>query len=253
MSGPLSGLRVVVTRACHQADELAAPLRERGATVILLPTIDIGPPADPEPLRRAAINVDQYDWIIFSSTNAVLAFVALLPPQADIRARIATVGSATRDCAEQHGLRVAIIPEKYVAESLVSAFDAEELEGRRVLIPGAEVSRDVVADALRPRGAHVEVVVAYRNIIPAEAVAQAAEVFRQPLPDWVTFASSSAVDHLLSVVRRETLQLTKIATIGPITSGTVRDHGLTVTAEAKTHTVTGLAEAIVDSVAGQSN
>ncbi len=246
----LAGIRIVVTRAAHQAEELAAPLRREGAEVILLPVIGIAPPSDLGPLRRAAADANGYDWIVFTSANAIAAFIAELPfPAAQCQASVATVGAATRQFAEQQGFRVAITPDKYVAESLVAALAAQglnnrALSNRRILIPSAAVTRDIVPAALRNRGAQVDVVEAYRNVNPAETASQAREVFREPYPDWVTFASSSAVENLAQIVGVDALSRVQIATIGPITSQTARSHGLNVAAEARVHTVEGLVEAV---------
>ncbi len=242
--GRLDGLRIVVTRAAHQAEELARPLRELGADVLLVPVIGIAPPADPAPLREAAGRVDEYDWILFTSVNAVTAFVAMLPSSpAECRIRIATVGAATHHAAEANGFAVALTPERYVAESLVEALAGEDLKGQRILIPSAAVTRDVVPAELRKLGAHVDVVEAYRNVMPSEAAERAA-AFREPYPDWVTFASSSAADNLIRLIGSEPLRKVKIATIGPITSATVRKHGLEVAAEAEIQTVEGMVRAI---------
>jgi uroporphyrinogen-III synthase len=235
-------LRVVVTRAAHQAEELAAPLRASGAEVILLPVIGIAPPVDDEPLLCAVRDCDSYDWILFSSTNAVESFASRLANRP--RARFATVGAATRQAAEERGLHVSITPPQYIAEALVQALDSEDLRGKRILIPSAAMTRDVIAPALRERGALVDVVEAYRNVVPAEAEAQAARVFRDPLPDWVTFASSSAVTNLVALIGGATLRRMKIASIGPATSATLRQHGLPPTAEAAEHTVRGLVKAV---------
>jgi uroporphyrinogen III methyltransferase/synthase len=136
-----------------------------------------------------------------------------------------------------------MMPEKYVAESLVDAMTGEDLNGKRVLIPSAAVTRDVIPKELRQRGALVEVVEAYRNVIAVEA-AEAKKVFQEPYPDWVTFASSSAVDRLVDLIGTEPLHRGKIASIGPVTSEAVHRHGLTITAEARTPGVQGLIEAI---------
>ncbi|MGA8026876.1 MAG: uroporphyrinogen-III synthase [Bryobacteraceae bacterium] len=238
---PLGGLRIVVTRASHQAEELAQPLRDSGAEVILLPVVGIAPPADPEPLRSAAEHCDEYDWIIFTSTNAVAAFAAELSQGAKhCTSRIATVGSTTRQAAENHGFRVSITPREYVAESLVQAFEDEDLTGRRILIPSAAVTRDVVRSKLQERGAQVRAVEAYRNVIPEGSAERARTIFREPYPDWVTFASSSAVENLVRLIGIHPLHRTRIATIGPITSETVRKHALAVAAEAGVHSVSGL-------------
>jgi uroporphyrinogen III methyltransferase/synthase len=241
----LAGQRIVVTRAVDQAEELARPLRELGAEVVLLPTIAIIAAADSAPLREAAAQCDSYDWIIFSSANAVLFFAAELPvPRGSCRARIATVGAATRQVAEKEGFSVTLTPDKYVAESLVTAFKEEDLSGRRVLIPSAAVTRDVLPNEFRKLNATVEVVEAYRNVPPPDLAARAASIFREPYPDWATFTSSSAFENLLGVVDGESLRRVRIATIGPITSETVRNNGFIVTAEANPHAVEGLVEGI---------
>ncbi len=242
----LAGSRVVVTRAIHQAEELAAPLSKFGAEVLLAPMIEIAAPADIAPLREAAAQCDQYDWIIFSSVNAVNALAAELSFPRPACAPVAAIGEATRRAAQASGFSVQLMPEKYVAESLIEAFGSEDLAGKRVLIPNAAVTRDLIPSALRKLGAQVEVVEAYRNAIPSSAAERAAEVFSEPLPDWVTFASSSAVDHTVEIVGVGPLRRIKIASIGPITSQTVQKHGLDVAAEGKVHTAEGLVAAICE-------
>ncbi len=241
----LAGVRIVVTRAAEEAEELARPLRDLGAEVILLPVIRIEPPENPAPLREAAAQADDYDWILFTSANAIRAFAAELPHPARVcKASVATVGAATCKAAEKQGFTVRITPDKYVAESLVDAFKAEELNRRRILIPSGAATRDVVARELRKRGAQVTVVEAYRTVLPLEARESAAVIFQDPYPDWVTFASSSAVDNLVRLVEANALRDVKIATIGPITSDTVRKHGLEVASEASVHSIEGLVRAL---------
>src|SRR5437764_1064936 len=127
----LQGVRVVITRAAHQAEELAAPLRALGAEIIILPVIGIAPPLNPEPLQNAAARSNEYDWIIFTSANAVHVFAAQLPVSPQIwKPRIATVGAATREAAEERGFRVDLTPSKYVAESLLEALSGEDLNNR---------------------------------------------------------------------------------------------------------------------------
>lgn len=250
--GVLTGQRIVVTRAEHQSEELAAPLRDLGGEIILLPTIGIAPPLDPAPLRAAAQHCNHYHWIVFTSTNAVQAFVAeLAQDAASCQAQIATIGAATREAAERHGFHVSLTPEKYVAESLVEAFRSEDLRGRRILLPSAAITRDVVAARLRQLGADVAVVQAYRNIVPSETARQVSAIFREPYPDWATFTSSSAIDNLVPLTGVEPLRKVKIATIGPITSESVRKQGLTVAAEAAVHSVAGLVRVLNESAAGR--
>lgn len=241
--------RVVITRAAHQAEELAGPLRVHGFTVILAPMIGIAPPVDTGPLTRAAQNCNSYDWIVFTSANAVSAFAAA---GARVKVAIATIGVATKKAAEQQGWRVLMTPETYVAESLIEAFAKENLANRRILIPAAAVTRDLIPAALRTRGAAVDVVEAYRNVAPEEAESRAKEVFREPFPEWVTFASASAVENLVTILGPDRISRVRIASIGPITSASVRKHGLAVAVEPDEHTIPGLVKALVEIDAGLS-
>lgn len=240
----LEGVRVVVTRAVHQAEELAAPLRELGAEAILVPVIGMAPPADLEPLKQAAVRT--YDWIIFTSANAVAAFAEYVRDPQGLTSRIAVVGASTQRAARQRGFRVSLVPEEYVAESLLAALANEKLPGRRILIPSADDARDVLPGGLRERGADVDVVVAYRNILPEEVKLLAQSVFREPFPDWVTFASPSAVKNLASIAGVAALGRVRIASIGPVTSAAVRKLGLPVAAEARVHSTEGLIEALCE-------
>lgn len=242
----LRGQRIVVTRAPHQAEQLAAPLRELAAEVVLLPVIAIVPPLDPRPLDAAAERIDDYDWIVFTSANAVTALAAQLPGGSRRpRARVAVVGAATREAVEEIGWTVDVMPPHFVAESLVAAMAAEPLEGKHVLLPCAAVTRDVIPRALSERGAIVHVVEAYRNMPPEGVAERARQVFSiPPAPDWVTFTSSSAVENLIKFAGVDVLKSVRIATIGPITSESVRKHGLTVAAEPAEHTIAGLIAAM---------
>ena len=240
--GVLAGLRVVVTRAAHQAEELAQPLREQGAEVLLLPVIAIAEPADREPLRRAAARCNSYDWIVFTSANAVSRFAAELNSGCTVR--VATVGRATRAAAVKSGFSVSLTPDDFVAEALGEAFSGEDLVGKRVLIPGAAVIRDVLPASLSKMGALVEVIEAYRNVMPDGSAENAVRIFGERLPDWVTFASPSAVGNTVSLVGVDRLRRVKTASIGPVTSEMVRKSGLAVTVEAREHSARGLVEAM---------
>lgn len=238
----LQGQRIVITRAAHQAEELARPLRELGAEPVLLPVIGIAPPLDPEPLQQAAAR--PYDWIVFTSTNAVKAFAAHVADPAALAARIAVVGASTERIAHEHGFRVHLVPEEYVAESLLAALAKEDVRDRRILVPSAGDARDVLPAGLRELGAGVDVVVAYRNVLPDEAKLLAPSIFREPFPEWVTFASPSAVKNLVRLIGTEPLAHVRIASIGPVTSAAVRKLGLSVAAEAGVHSIEGLIDAL---------
>jgi len=245
---PLFGKRIVVTRDRRQAMELAEPLEALGAETLLLPVIEIRAAADAGPLDHAIERLGDYDWLIFTSVNGVRYFVEALDRSVrDLRAlkaRLCAIGPATRAAVEALHLRVDRMPEEYVAESLLEALADDDLNGKRILLPRAAVARDVVPVALRERGAIVDVVEAYRTVIPEDAGAQAGEIFERK-PDWITFTSSSTVKNFIAAAGREALDGVKIASIGPITSATAREHGLAVDVEANPHTVEGLVTALL--------
>ena len=245
---PLFGQRIIVTRDRKQSSMLAEPLEALGAEILFVPVIEIADPAESSPLDEAIQNLASYDWLIFTSANGVRHFVeALDRSNRDLRslnAKLCAIGPATRAAIEALHLRVDVMPKEYVAESLVEALAGENLRGKRILLPRAAVARDLVPDTLRERGAIVDVVEAYRTIVPADAAARAKEALAHQ-PDWMTFTSSSTVTNLLAVTGREALQGIKVASIGPVTSATARDAGLSVEVEADPHTIDGLVEAIL--------
>jgi len=236
-----------VTRAREQAGDLSTKLRARGAEVVEFATIEIQPPADSAPIERAMAALATFDWIVFTSVNGVRAFGSRGGHKTPgLRASICAIGPATRQAAEDIGLRVSLMPDEYVAESLVTAFSAIDLHGKRILLPRAAVARDVVPDELRRLGADVEVVEAYRTVVPANASERAAELFGEGArPDWITFTSSSTVKNFVSAAGLAALDQVRVASIGPVTSATARKLGIAVDAEAAAYTTDGLVEAIV--------
>jgi uroporphyrinogen III methyltransferase/synthase len=248
---PLFGRRIVVTRAPDQAAELSDRLRSLGADAVELPVISIQPAENPGLLDQAIECLETYDWLIFTSVNGVRFFLDRLDHSPrDLRAlkaKICAIGPATRRTVESLHLKVDLMPDEYVAESLVKAFASEPLNGKRVLLPRAAVARDLIPTQLSKLGAHVDVVEAYRNVVPAEAAAHAREIFSAAKkPDWITFTSSSTVQNLLAIAGRGTLDGIRIASIGPVTSETARANSLTVHAEARQFTLDGLVEAILE-------
>jgi uroporphyrinogen III methyltransferase / synthase len=249
MNLPLAGRRVVITRARAQAAELATRLAGLGAEVIEFPTIEIQPAADYGPLDGALARLASYDWLIFTSANGVRFFLERLERSgADLgalRARICAIGPATRRAVERIPLKVDLMPPEYVAESLVAAFAGFELAGQRILLPRAAVARDVVPVELARRGALVDVVEAYRTVIPADAPALAARIFGGAAkPDWITFTSSSTVTHFVEAAGAGALQGVRVASIGPVTTATARSFGIPVSVEAGTFSISGLVEVI---------
>ena len=251
---PLFGERILITRAREQAAELAEPLRALGAETIELPVIAIEEPEDPKPLDQAIRNLKSYDWLIFTSANGVRKFMERLAESGtDIRIlhgkKLCAIGPATAGELRRHLLTVDVVPESYVAEGVLAALTDEPVKGKRFLIPRAKVARDVLPEELRRRGAQVDVVEAYRTILPAASPERIESIFTRHRPTLIVFTSSSTVTNLLRLIppekRAEYLEGARIAAIGPITSRTARDAGLTVDIEAREHTVPALVEAIV--------
>jgi uroporphyrinogen III methyltransferase/synthase len=255
---PLFGQRIVVTRDRSQAGDLTWRLHALGADVIELPTIEIRPALDPEPLDRAIANLESYDWLIFTSANGVRFFIDRLDASTrdwrSLRARVCAIGPATSAALEALHLKVDLMPAEFVAESLVAAFVNVDLDGARVLLPRAAVARDVVPSELAKRGARVDVVEAYRTVVPADAESRARKVFAPDRkPHWVTFTSSSTVTNFLTVAGREALNGVRTASIGPVTTATLHQHGIQPSAEAKPFTMDGLVEAILRMITEPAN
>lgn len=246
LDAPLAGRRIVVTRAAEQSGGFAARLRALGAEAIELPTIEIRPAADPAPLEAAMARLEQYDWLIFTSANGVRFFVERLKaPAKSLRARLCAIGPATRRALEELGLKVDIMPREYVAESLVEAFAGQDLAGRRMLLPRAAAARDVVPLALAARGAVVDVVEAYRTAVPEDAARRAREIFGTVKPDWIAFTSSSTAKNFLAAAGGAALTGVRVASIGPVTSQTLRENGIAVDVEAEVFTTDGLIAALI--------
>jgi len=239
---PLFGWRVVVTRTQTQASILADQLAQRGAWPVELPVIEIAEPGDGgAALDVAAAELADYDWVVFTSANAVDAlWHKVRDARALGRARVAAIGDGTASALAARGIVADLVPDRLVAESLLEAFPAPDALGARVLLPRAAVARDVLPDGLRERGYVVDVVEAYRTLRPElgpdalDALAGAHAV---------TFTSSSTVTGFLELAGRSSVPPV-VACIGPVTAATARAEGLLVDVESPTHTVSGLVEAL---------
>jgi uroporphyrinogen-III synthase len=256
---PLSGLRILVGRAAHQAGALSSGLRHLGADVIEIPFIEIRKPRSYRPLDSALKKLHEYNWLILTSVNGVQAFWERLGKlhlsKKDLaHLQIAAIGPATKKAIEKRGLRVDVVPNEYVAESVVARL-CDGVAGRRVLLARAKVARDVIPRELRKLGAQVDVVEAYETVIPRASQARLRGVFKDPKrrPHVITFTSSSTVRNFLLLVAGKStrptfdLQGLKLASIGPVTSSTLRELGLPVDIEAGEYTIPGLIDAIVHS------
>ncbi|CAN5136966.1 hypothetical protein BH24ACT19_BH24ACT19_00220 [soil metagenome] len=251
---PLSGRRVVVTRARAQAGELSRELESLGAEILEFPTIEIKPPGDFGPLDGAIRDLDSFDWLVFTSVNGVEAFVERLEHHGlDLRtvprgARVAAIGPATAERVEAAGLRVDVTPEEYRAEALIEVLERDSLAGKRVLIPRAKVAREVLPEKLREAGAEVVVPPAYESVPSNEGGERLRELLENGEVDCVTFTASSTVENFVRAFEDAARLLSKsqVACIGPITADTARGYGLRVDVEAAEYTIPGLVDAVAD-------
>jgi uroporphyrinogen-III synthase len=286
---PLTGIRVLVGRTKHQAGALSAELLHHGAEVIEIPFIEIRKPKSFKPLDSALKNLASYDWLILTSVNGVeamwdrmkkLQLTGLKKKRQGndfsraVRAKtgnsalaaeglhIAAIGPATKKAIEQRGAVVDIVPKEYVAESVVRSLKSK-VKGKRVLLMRAKVARDVIPNELRKAGAHVDVVEAYETVVPQGSRQRLRAALGNPKhrPHVVTFTSSSTVRNFVELLgsrpgekkgkSRPGLEGIRMASIGPVTSATLRELGLPVDISAKEFTIPGLVLAIVGALAAR--
>jgi uroporphyrinogen III methyltransferase/synthase len=249
---PLAGKRIAVTRAREQAGGLREKLAALGAQVIEIPTIEIRPPDSWEPLDAAIRRLGEFDYLLATSANGVRSlFGRLKACGRDVRdleqLTIGAIGPATAAELARAGVKVDLLPSEYVAEGLLVALGDRDLRGKTFLIPRARVARDLVPRVLEERGARVEVVEAYQTVVPDVPVEEILRLLT-PAPDAITFTSSSTATNFAKLVGEDrlgqTLQGAAIASIGPVTSETLRRLGLTVTLEARESTMAGLVTAL---------
>lgn len=250
---PLAGQRILVGRARHQSDSLADGLKLLGASVIAIPFIEIRKPRSFRALDRALANLSSYDWLILTSANGVDAMwnrlrKLKLTKRHVKHLHVAAIGPATKKAIEKRGLKVELVPDEYVAESVVRKLKGK-VKGKRVLLVRARVARDVIPVALRKAGAHVDVAEAYETVVPKASRGKVrALVGGTRPPHVVTFTSSSTVRNfvqLLGAGNKRRLKGIKLASIGPVTSGTLRELKLPVDIEAREFTMGGLIRSIV--------
>ena len=287
---PLHGIRVLVGRARHQAGALSSELRQRGADVMEIPFIEIRQPKSFQALDAALKNLAVYDWLILTSVNGIEAMWARMQQlrvqnSALQHLRIAAIGPATKKAIEKRGVEVDVVPKEYVAESVVRSLKTK-VKGKRVLLVRAKVARDVIPRELRKARAHVDVVEAYETVVPQSSRRSLRAALKNRRPHVVTFTSSSTVRNFVELLgssqalrpprkfsRTSTRTSTRttprtssggdrprhteldgilMASIGPVTSATLRELGLPVDISAKEFTIPGLVKAIVGAVANRA-
>jgi uroporphyrinogen-III synthase len=272
----LTHKRILITRTRHQASELAFELKALGAIPILIPTIEIISPETYAPLDNELAQLDRYDWLIFTSTNAVEIFTQRVnriphpsqshpegwgirpqhepfsPTQLRQLPRIAVIGPTTAKAVQGRGLPVDLIPPKYIAESLAEALTPHAPNSRMLLIRAAE-ARDTLPEALTAAGAQVTIAPAYRNQIPPDSIPALQALFATPdtYPDAITFTSASTARNLIALLEAANLTLPPtitLASIGPITSQTLRDLGYPPTIEAPEPTIPALVQTLAQNL-----
>jgi uroporphyrinogen-III synthase len=251
----LSGVRVLVGRARHQAGALSAALQKLGAEVLEIPFIEIRKPHSFKPLDSALQRIGNYDWLILTSVNGVEAMwerMAKLKLRKSnfTHLRIAAIGPATKRAIEQRGVKVDVVPREYIAESVVRSLK-KKVKGTRVLLVRAKVARDVIPMELRKAGATVDVVEAYETVVPKASRPRLRKALENPRrrPHLITFTSSSTVRNFVQLIglsnkKHNALDGILMASIGPVTSSTLRECGLRADIAAQEFTIPGLVQAI---------
>jgi len=255
LGAPLAGRSVLVTRTAEQALSLAQPLEALGAEVLVMPALETVDPDDWGPVDDAIRALDTYDWLVFTSTNAVDRFLRRFRPaggsrEALLGIRIAAVGSATASKLSHHGLPPTLVPEDFRAEGLIAEFKAMGPDAcRRVLLPRAEEAREVLAEALAEMGCVLDVVTVYR-VQAARPVPEVIERLQAGTIDVVTFTSGAIASAFVSAVAASGLDVAevmgraRIASIGPVTTEALEALGYSADIEAEESTMTSLAVAV---------
>jgi uroporphyrinogen-III synthase len=263
---PLTNKRILITRTRRQASDLAAQLEALGATTLLIPTIEIIVPASYAPLDAALTQLDTYDWLLFTSANAVEIFHQRLTSRSNSESdppspsnslhqtnsklpKIAVIGPATSRAVQGIGLTVDLIPPQYIAESLATALTPHAPGSKMLLIRAAE-ARDHLPGTLIAAGATVTIAEAYRNQIPPDSIPALQQLFSSPAiyPDAITFTSASTATNLFTLLEAAGLTLPPnivLVSIGPITSRTLRDLGHPSTVEAADPTIPALIQSLL--------
>lgn len=248
---PLSGKRIVVTRTRKQASELSSRLRALGAEILELPTIRIEPPTDLRAFAELVQDAHVYEWIVFTSPNGVDAFFEIFFKLYDDAreiggAKIAAIGPATAQRVRDFHLHVDLQPEEFVAEAVVGEFrKLGSIENVRILLARAEKARDVLPRALSSLGAIVDEAFAYRTVPETRDTTGARRRLLEEGADLITFTSSSTVENFLALGLPWPHGM-RVASIGPVTSQTAREHGLQIDVEATRHNIGGLVDAVTN-------
>lgn len=251
---PLFGKRIIITRSREQSGKMALRIAELGGQAVLFPTIHIADPVDTAPLDDAIRRVGEFDWVIFTSVNGVERFFKrFFEIREDIRdlagPRLGAIGPVTSAEIRKHGLKVDLLAKEFVAEGVLELLSDEDVRGKRFLIPRAEKAREILPETLAQRGGQVQVVSVYRTVLPDSSDIDAARnLLERKEVHAITFTSSSTVTHFVQMLgaeqARSLLEGVTVASIGPVTSATLRENDIPIDVEAATYTIDGLVSAL---------
>jgi len=251
---PLFGKKIVITRARAQASALVSMLTNLGAQCIEIPTIQIAPPKDNGPLKKAIEHIDDYDWLVLTSVNGVKFFFdTLFEMGKDVRIlghlKFACIGPVTKERLKAFGIISDILPETYRAESVIEAFSSIDIKDKNILLPRAKKARTILPEELTKMGAKIDEVAAYETRLDDTGKETLISLLEKNEIDAVTFTSSSTVSNFMSQIasenKKELLKNIITASIGPITSDTARSLGIEPDLEAKEYTIQGLVDSLL--------
>lgn len=243
--------RVLITRSKEQAAAFARLLEDYGLEAVIFPTIEFVPPEDKTPFSEALKNLPSYRWLILTSANGVIHFIRGLEDAggavSDLSGmNICAIGPKTAEAAEQCGLKVDLIPERYQSEGILDAFRKIDIEGEKVLFPRAKEGRDVLPDGLREMGAEVDLLPVYEGIKPEGKGEELREVLKKGI-DVLTFTSGATVRNFMEILgdeNRDLIKGAKVACISEVTARTAEKLGLKVDIVPEENTTAALAEAV---------
>jgi len=254
---PLEGSKILLTRSRDQAEEMCKKLEKLGAGVVEFPTIRIVPPKNYSQLDKAIVKIEDYDWIIFTSQNAIDFFFNRFKTKNKNfkvlkKIKIGVIGPATAKRVKNYGLKIALLPKKYTTEGIVKEFQRmmpkkDEFSGLNILLPRADIATPLLPEGLNKLGARVTQVVAYRTVKEKNPSRVVKKMLKNGKIDFVTFTSSSTVRNFFNLVKRKDIHpKIKFVSIGPVTTKTAKELGLKIDLEAKEHTVDGLIKVILN-------
>ena len=252
---PLSGMKVIVTRPANQAISLSTKLRNLGATTIEVPMIEIQSPSDTDSIDNSIQNLRKYDWVIFTSVHGVEFFLRRMTmlhvPESSLDGvKIAAIGPATSAAIQSIGRTPDYVPSEFLSERIAAGLGS--LQGKRILLPRADIASKKLPLLLRDKGALVDEVVAYKTVVPRELKRDQIKTVVESGVDAIIFTSPSTVhnfvDALKDVSSMKELNNIKIVCIGPVTAEAATQSGMQVALVANPHTIDALVEAMANEI-----